>query len=203
MKLTRILFGLLLVGSTWVTDVLANPFRGFLITKSGDQITGFIGGIQSSGRSNQVVFINDFGTFYMIDARQIKGFAFLENKQLRVFESVRNQGRWHFLRMIYSGQEARLYRLPPLSSSLTLWASPTAQARQNQDPGPARFFLKLKGKSIRRVTPWRFAHKARKWLQPIVPELAEKIGQTGYQFRDLEKIVKELDTLLKRDRAVI
>ncbi len=193
-------FGILLIASG---SIQANPYRGFLIAKDGEKITGFIGGISSEGRMGRILFINDFGNLYLIEANQIRGFVYQNKENVFIFESIRDEKRWKFLQMIFSGKEARLYKVPssePRSRDYGVGLSFSAQA---PFPGKRMFYIQLKDRPVRRITPFRFKRRMKKLLGNSAPELAEKLGSAGYRFKNLESIVREWDEILKKSRFQI
>jgi len=187
--------GVLLVS---MGSIQANPYRGFLIAKNGKQITGYIGGISSEGRLGRILFINDFGNLYIIEANQIRGFVYQKEEKLFFFESIWDEKRWKFLQMIFSGEEARLYKVP--ASQSAPWADHFGLSLSTQAPstGQGKYFIQLKDRPIRRIIPFRFKKRMKKLLGGQAPELAEKLGSPDYRFKNLESIVRELDEILKK-----
>jgi hypothetical protein len=193
-------FGILLIA---FASIQANPYRGFLIAKDGEQITGFIGGISPEGRMGKILFINDFGNLYIIEANQIRGFVYQNEDRVYVFESIRDEKSWKFLQMIFSGKEARLYKVPASESRSWGYGTGLSFSAQAPSPGKGKFYIQLKDRPVRRITPFRFKKRMKKLLGTRAPELAEKLGSPGYRFKNLESIVRELDEILKKGRFQI
>ena len=71
--------GLLLLSFILSVNLLADSYRGFLLTKDDYQLTGYFNGIEYSPYGNFMTFTNDFGDVYAIHPMLVKGFGFTED----------------------------------------------------------------------------------------------------------------------------
>ncbi|MCB9266168.1 MAG: hypothetical protein H6558_14150, partial [Lewinellaceae bacterium] len=107
-QLYAILFAMLFAAS----GLCNGPARGYIVTKNGKRLTGYIGEVFHSQFRSVVVFINDFGSTYNIEAERIRGFVFFDNEGYTAFESKNFRGRWYFLRILEKGVALNLYQSP-------------------------------------------------------------------------------------------
>ncbi len=168
-------------------------YRGYLVTKNGKQLTGYLGNIQHNGGESRVVFVNDFGTPYKIHPALIRGFVFRKDERWIAFESKRNRRNWMFLRVVYKGDRVSLYKAPEERQGLVVGSNGVAL----QTYTTHEYYIELNDRQPYRLRRWGFRRRMRRLLNKRAPELAEKIGQKGYRFDNLEKIVKEFNETLQ------
>lgn len=166
----------------------AELYRGYIITLNGYHLTGQIGEIYYSDDNKQVIFVNDFGTPYMISPRLIAGFAYKDQNKLVTYQSIIIDKKWSFLEVVESGEGIQLLRSPQVEIEVTLDAMNginTEQIRGNH------YYLQLKRRRPVRVKRVGFRKQVSQMLRRRAPELADKIGTKGYRYKDLENIAKE------------
>lgn len=167
----------------------AMPWRGYLVSKNGIPLTGYISQISHKAKTSTVVFINDFGNRYEFPAELIKGFAYRDGERTIAFESKRVGGRWRFLQIVQKNAPLELHLLTKGTAFTTLEAWEDAMAG-NGLPVIA-YWLKPRGRRAVKIGRWGFRRKMRRLLQDRAPELAEKVGEKGYRFHDVPAIVEE------------
>lgn len=188
---TFLLFSVLLSSSLIGQNALeaVQDQKGYIVTLSGDRLTGEIAEVIGGTNTNFVVFVNDFGTPYMIRAELIQGFAFKQGKSMVHFETQFDNGRCMFLKVVVKGKAISLYRSISFNS-----APPTTRAEvvtHQQQYIPSRYYIANDNREAIPVRRWGFRRKMRKLLKDRAPDLAGKIGDKGYRFKNLEKIIKE------------
>ncbi|TXB67617.1 hypothetical protein [Phaeodactylibacter luteus] len=176
----------------------AMPWRGYIVSKNGTQLTGYIANINHQLKTSTVVFINDFGDVYQIEAERIKGFVFSTKGQFFAFESRQVQRKWRYLRIVAKNQPLDLYVLTEGTGN----DFGALQARPEQ-MAPIAYWVKPQGRRATKIGPWRFRKKMRRVLQKHAPELAGKIGKRGYRFPDVPAIIEEYNKLLAQKNARI
>lgn len=165
--------------------------RGYIVTLSGDRLTGSIGNITPGPYTNYILFINDFGTPYKIRAELIRGFAFRRGGEFVQFETHFEDDRCMFMKVILKGEGLCLYR--SMGYGYPDPNDPTVPITYDtrKDIVPGSYYITRGNRQAMKVKRWGFRRNMRRILKERAPELAGKIGQKGYRFRDLEKIIKE------------
>lgn len=165
------------------------PARGYIVTKNGKQLTGFIGDIYHSQFRSIVVFINDFGSVYNIEAERIRGFVFSDEKGYVAFESKNVRGRWYFLRILEKGGAANLYQSPE-EEYIIRFENGLLKASSRSI---TEFWLEVQGrKQPIRINRLNFRRKLKRFFRKAgAPEFEEKIGTEGYRFHDLPGAIRE------------
>lgn len=165
----------------------AELYRGYIITLNGYHLTGQIGEIYFSEDQKQVVFVNDFGTPYMISPRLIAGFAYKVEDQLVTYQSIIVDRKWAFLQIVEEGEGLKLLRSPEIEIELTLneYGLNTQHLRSNE------YYLQMRRRNPVRVKRIGFRKQVSQMVRRRAPDLADKIGTKGYRYRDLETIAKE------------
>lgn len=167
--------------------LFAEDFKGYIITHSGIRLTGKISTIFHSDYGSELTFINDFGTSYQIHPALIRGFAFRNNDDLNIlYESRYTKGTWIFLEVIYRGKDMSLYKAPEERVSIAHGFS-TIQLEE--------YWVDVPGGNMTPLTRYRYKRRFRRLVRKSEPELAKKIGKTGYKFKDLVKIIEEFNRL--------
>lgn len=169
------------------SSTFAEDFKGYIITHSGIRLTGKISTIFHSDFGSELTFINDFGTSYQIHPALIRGFAFRNENELNIlYESRFTKGSWIFLEVIYRGQEMSLYKAPEERVSIAHGFSMIELEE---------YWVDVPGGNMTPLTRYRYKRRFRRLVKKSEPELAKKIGKTGYKFKDLVKIIAEFNRL--------
>ncbi|MTB49790.1 hypothetical protein [Lewinella sp. W8] len=176
-------------------SVSAASFRGFLLTKDGYQLTGYLNLIEYAPTGNLIVFTNDFGDEYSIHPTLVKGFGFSKDGENFRYVSRFHEGLWFFLREDQSGRALRLYRLPDSSDD---WVDDQLlQLFQNPIP---TYWIGYGKDQIFPVPRVGYKKSLREFFAEASPELARKIGKRGYRYRDIYAIVAEFNERSMRRR---
>ncbi|MEQ8704333.1 MAG: hypothetical protein RIC19_10460 [Phaeodactylibacter sp.] len=167
------------------------PWPGYIVSKNGKKLTGYIGIMQHQSRTSTVVFINDFGDVYKIEAERIKGFAFEADGALFAFESKALQQAHRFLRILHKNGPMELFVLTYDSEASWAYNMQTLPSIQRS------YWVRLQGQEeMIKISRWGFRRKLRRLLQRSTPGLAEKIGRKGYRFDDMPVIAEIYNQLL-------
>lgn len=174
--------------------LLAMPWRGYIVSKNDVPLTGYIGLIQHHNKTSTIVFVNDFGDTYEIAAQLIKGFAYKNDDHMVYYETKRVGRRWRFLQIVAKNQPMELYMLTATYRPRNIedWAS----LAQDGTSAIIAYWLKPEGCQLVKINRWGFRRKMRRLLRPKAPDLAKKVGQKGYRFRDVPGIIQEYNQLL-------
>lgn len=191
-QIYAILFLLLFAAAGLCTD----PARGYIVTKNGKQLTGYISDIYHSEFRSIVVFINDFGSVYNIEAERIRGFVFSDKEGYTAFESKNCHNRWYFLRILEKGGEVNLYQSPEEEYTLRFENGMLKASSRSI----TEFWLEVDGrKQLINVNRLNFRRKLRRMFHKAeAPEFREKVGAEGYRFRNLPDIIREYN----RERSI-
>lgn len=181
-RLYTLLIALLICGAA-----SAGTFQGYLITKNGHRLTGRIGAIFYAERTSSVIFINDFGTFYDIHPALVRGFVIEKDNQKIVYLSKMHRRGWAFLRVLYHGEQMKLYQAPEEKTVLQLSGNLIQQSTFKTE----EYWVEIADRQVYRLNKLSFKRKFRRLVENNAPELAAKIGKKGYQFKDLLKVVEE------------
>ena len=175
--------------------LFAESYRGFLLTKDGHQLTGYLNVLVYSVSGNVITFTNDFGDEYTIHPFLVSGFGFnYDGKPLR-FVSRRHEGMWYFLQEDVSGRSVSLFRLPRGGSR---WID-DSMLRLFSEP-PPEYYLEFGQGQFLAVPRTGYKRRLRDFFQDASPGLASKIGKRGYRYRDLPAIVQEFNERSRRKR---
>ncbi len=185
-----LIFCLLFMGNT----LQADPIPGYIVTKNGKRLTGYINEIFQSAQSSLVVFINDFGTVYHIEPERIRGFVFNDKGRYVAYESKYLRHHWRYLRILEKHQAIDLYQ------------SPEKQHFLNYEDGALRvksysvteYWLEIGDKKPTRIRRGNFKRKIRRMIRRQLPDtnMEDKLGTAGYKFEDLPEIIRECNRLL-------
>lgn len=181
-----------MIMTTWG---MAQPARGYIVTKNGQQLTGYIGDVIHYSRASRVVFINDFGSVYEIDAALIRGYVRRDTSRVQGFRSRKVGRRWIFLELVQAGRGLLLYRSPE---------SVVLQPRQaNGLPGttkryPARYWVQRPGEAPIGLTPLNYRRHIKKLVHQRTPQLAALIGKADYRYSNLPAIVEAYNNKVSR-----
>ena len=188
-RLYILLVFILFSGSVLAQAEAISNSRGYIVTLSGDHLTGRIGDVIDGNGTSFVMFINDFGTPYMIRAELISGFAYKENKDMLEYETQFDSRKWLFMKVIVRGPGINLYKSPGYKISNKSGGSINVINNRNFQPG--RYYIVRGDRNPIPVKRWGFRRNMRQILKDRAPEVASKIGEKGYRFKNLEKIIKE------------
>jgi hypothetical protein len=172
-----------------------NAYRGFLVTKDGHQLTGYLNVLQYAPGGNIITFTNDFGDEYIIHPFLVSGFGFNYDGETMRFVSRRHEGMWFFLQEEIRGRSISLFRLPRGGghwvddSMLRLFSSP-----------PPEYYLEYGQGQFLGVPRMGYKRTLRQFFAETNPALADKIGSRGYRYRNLDTIVRECNELRSRKR---
>ncbi|MCB0560327.1 MAG: hypothetical protein H6573_00550 [Lewinellaceae bacterium] len=193
-QLYALLFALLFAATGLCTDT--DPARGYIVTKNGKQLTGYIGELYHTQFQSVVVFINDFGSPYNIEAERIRGFVFTDEKGYTAFESKNCRNHWYFLRILEKGAAVNLYQSPEEEYVIRFENGILETSTRTV----TEYWLEMKDKKQPiRVNSLNFRRKLRRlFKKEEAPEFREKIGKEGYRFRDLPNIIRAYN----QDRAL-
>lgn len=177
------------------TALFATHQPGFIVTKDAKIITGRVAEIFYSTWKTELVFINEMGRRYTFHPAVIKGFAINNNGSIVEFESKYQKGTWRFLEVLEKGKTVSLYRSP---------MNKTQEVSINYGDNriinrKVREYWLENGKSAPiRVNSMNYKKLLRFCLSKQ-PEIVEKIGKTGYRFRDIQDIIKEYNRLIAQN----
>ena len=175
----------------------AELYEGYLITLNNRILTGQIGNIFAGRISNEVLFINGFGTPYSIRAELIKGFVFRDGRQTYLFESKYEKGRCLFLRVVVKGEGMNLFQSPKEQSTVFL---DTDGNLQYNTFFSQHYWVETGHNRVTRLKRLGFRKRMQRLVRDQAPELAEKIGEPGFRYPDLEKIIREFNKEISRSK---
>lgn len=172
--------------------------KGYLITKDEKVITGQVLSVNYVGGFSEVLFENDFGDQYHIHPFLIKGFVFIEKNEKIEYQSKYNGSNWIFLRVEIGGRGIRMYKTG--SAALVLQADNSygySEARTSTE-----IWLEKEGEKPFKLFLIGFRGQMRK-VTADYPELAQKIGQKGYRYKNLKKILQEYNQWFEETRLMM
>lgn len=178
----------------------ANPIKGYIITKDNLRLTGSIGRIENFKEQNRVLYINDFGSPYSLSPELIRGFAFVVDDREILYESRTAEDLWLFLRVLSRGEGMTLFADP--IDGVQSFEKREVSFEQANDHS-YRFYLQ-----VRRRIPFKVKRIGyRKQLKPLMqrraPEIAEKLGEPGYRYRDLPEIIEAYNDIYRKTRLIM
>lgn len=172
--------------------------KGYLITLDEKYITGNVISVNNSETGNELIFVNDFGDYYRIHPFLIKGFVFKEKEQTIQYMSKFNGDDWLFLRVEEGGAGMRLYR----SNSTRVISSASVTGFITKEVNSGGYWIEMHNTKPFQVYGIGFRGKMRRALKDY-PELAQKIGEKGYRFKNLRTIVKEYNEWYEATRIMM
>ena len=178
-----------------------DPSLGYIVTKNGIHLTGKIGKLDHTNSKCSIVFINDFGNIYELYPELIKGFVYKADTILIIFESKieRDEKRWVFMQAICKGKGLNLYK----SVSEKTPEVTSVDGNFNRNYKVQNYYLESSGKLPFRIKKWGFKKQMGDLIRKRAPDLADKIGEKGYRYRDLEKIINEYNVIVNKSRRLI
>jgi hypothetical protein len=185
----------LLLFLCWSAVAFGDSYRGFLLTKDGYQLTGYLNVLQYTAGGNLITFTNDFGDEYVIHPFLVSGFGFTYDGETMRFVSRRHEGMWFFLQEEVRGRSVSLFRLPRGSGR---WVDDT-MLRFLASPPPEYYLEYARGQFLG-VPRLGYKRTLREFFAASNPRLSAKIGKRGYRYRDLDAIVRECNELRSRKR---
>ena len=184
------------------TQLLSSAsFQGYIVTKDGIRLTGQIGDLNQSLNSVWINFINDFGDSYYLAPELIKGFVFQQDTTIVAFESKFDQdfGRWTFMQVIDKGPGVNLYSVvSERSIERGVFEEGSSSIYKAKD-----YYLELKEKFPDRVQRMGFKRQLQDILKRRAPKLSELIGSKNYRYRDIIRIVKEYNIIIKNKKKFL
>lgn len=192
---------LFLLANFLVCLLPAAPIQGYIITKDNLRLTGSIGQIENSREDNNVIYINDFGSRYRLSPELIKGFVFIIEGQEVVYECRKGEDFWYFLRVLSRGEGMTLYA-DPLDGIQAFEEAEEISFEKAIDHS-YRYYLQVRRRTPFKVKRLGFRKQIRPLLRRRAPELADKIGQPGYRYRDLQKIIDAYNDSYRKTRTII
>ena len=175
--------------------VSAESYRGFLLTKDGYQLTGYLNVLQYSPGGNIITFTNDFGDEYHIHPFLVSGFGFNYRGESMRFVSRQHEGMWYFLQEEVRGKSISLFRLPKGGGR---WVDDSMLRLFSTQP--PEYYLEYGQGQFLAVPRSGYKRNLREFLSEASPGLAKKIGSKGYRYRDLRAIVVEFNERSSRKR---
>ncbi|MEM6380396.1 MAG: hypothetical protein AAF705_19560 [Bacteroidota bacterium] len=165
----------------------AELYKGYIITLNGYHLTGQIGEIYMNEDRKHVVFVNDFGTPYMISPRLIAGFAYDNGERLVTFNSIILDKKWAFMELLSEGEGLKLLKSPEkeIEYVIDAYGLSTAQVKGN------KYFIQLRKRKPVQVKRLGFRKQMKQLLGRRAPYLAKKIGTKGYRYNNIEDIARE------------
>jgi len=175
-------------------------YEGYIVTLDGKKLTGRIGEIFYSDELSIVLFINDFGTPYHLQARLITGFVFEREQELVEYESLfKNKDHaWTFFKVMHRGAVLSLFKSPEEKVQFTLSEEGITGRKINTN----EYWLKLKGERSFRLNRLGYKRVLKKHLNDY-PSVTKKIGKQGYKFKDLEVIVQEVNDIYNYKKRIL
>ncbi len=173
----------------------ADSYRGFLLTKDGYQLTGYLNILAYAPGGNHITFTNDFGDEYLIHPFLVSGFGFNYDGEPLRFVSRRHEGLWYFLQEDVSGRALSLFRLPRGGGR---WVDDSMLRVFVEQP--PEYYLEYGQGEILPVPRNGYKRNLRNFFEASSPGLADKIGKRGYRYRDLPSIIEEYNALSRRKR---
>lgn len=170
--------------------------KGYLVSKNGKQLTGYIGEIYHSTSTSTLLFMNDLGSTYEIEAELIKGFVCKRNQQLEAYKSKLIKDRWCFLKVVVHGEGLVLYQAPKeVMYHFSAQGIQTHKIRTTTE-----FWIEAGNESPLKLNRWGYKNKLRQIFKHKAPTLASKIGQEGYRYKDLPIIIEAYNQEVKAQK---
>lgn len=168
-------------------SAFAELHRGYIITLNGYHLTGQIGEIYMNADRKQVVFVNDFGTSYMISPRLIAGFAYTTGEKIVTFHSIFLEKNWAFMELLSEGEGLKLLKSPEKEIEIYIdaYGLNTEQVKGN------KYYIQLRKRKPEQVKRLGFRKQMKQLLSRRAPYLSKKIGSKGYRYNDIEAIAQE------------
>ncbi|MCB0642103.1 MAG: hypothetical protein KDC44_10705 [Phaeodactylibacter sp.] len=162
----------------------------FVITWDNKLIQGEILDIYYADWRTDVTFRNAFGRTYQFSPARVGGFLQIEDQDTMIYESKYAKDRWLFLRRVHKAEQLSLYQSPQWK-----WALVRGVTGMEQIYMPVNeVWLEFRKKRPFRIYPLTYKKELRRRFAKF-PDLADKIGTTGYKFKDIHKIVMEYNEL--------
>lgn len=199
-NLMRKLSLVLLLGLVVMTSWAADPFRGYLVTLNGRQLTGYFERLVHSSTYSEITFINDFGTAYVIHPLQVMGFVYVDEAgNDRAYASKWLRQNWSFLHILVQEENISLYEEPVWNDWSDLFEEKEVEL---SDQLSRSYWLEINNRRLVKVKKWGFRRQMRRLFEHQAPQLAAKIGGPGYQFKDLVDIIKAYNEALAAEKRL-
>lgn len=159
--------------------------KGYLITKDDKFITGQVVSVNYTLTGSEVVFRNDFGDLYQIHPLLIKGFVYREKDKTLEYESKFNGQNWLFLKIEVGGNGIRMYKKNSVAVTNVPGLNYTVTTQSVKE-----YWLEKEGGKPFQIFFLGFRKTMRQTIADY-PELAAKIGEKGYRYRNIKSILLE------------
>ncbi len=173
---------------------------GYIVTLDNKKLTGKIGDIFYSDLFSAVIFINDFGTPYQLRAELISGFVFKNNVSLVEYVSLYEpkSKNWSFLKVLEKGAYVSLFKAPNERSRKNIREDNSTVKALSGD----KYWIKFKERRPFKVNWLNYKSQLKQYLFAY-PNIRKKIGREGYKFKDLDKIIEEVNTVYTARKRTI
>ena len=180
---------------------MAATFQGYIVTKDGIRLTGYIGDLDQNLTTITINFINDFGDSYFLAPELIKGFVFQQDTTIVAFESKFDADleRWTFMQVINKGEGLNLYSVvTDRSIEKGIFEDGSNTYFKAKD-----YYLEARGKLPVRVQKMGFKKQVSALLKRKAPKLAELIGSRSYRYRDIISIIDQYNVIVKNRKKFL
>ena len=171
--------------------------KGYLITKDDKYITGMVVSVNYTLSDSELVFMNDFGDLYQIHPYLIKGFVYRDKEETIEYESKFNGQNWLFLKLEIGGRGIRMYQMSSVVTKSIRGSNYEITTHVSKD-----FLLEKEGEPAFKIYLIGFRKQMRKTTADF-PELAAKIGQVGYRYKNLKTILIEYNKWYEDTRIML
>lgn len=193
------LFGFQIATATVPTN---DVYEGYIVTLDGKKLTGQIGEIFFSDELSVVLFINDFGTSYHLQAELINGFVFEKDDEIVEYESLfRIRARtWSFLRVVERGAVLSLFQSPEDKMEFRFAEGDAELTGYNVQI--EEYWLKFRGERSFKVSRSGYKRLLRLQLKAY-PAVTKMLGKPGYKFKDMETIVQAVNEIYLQRKSTL
>lgn len=171
--------------------------KGYLITKDEKFITGQIVAVKYTVADSELVFMNDFGDLYYLHPYLIKGFVFRENEKNVEYESKFDGKNWLFLKVEVGGRGIRMYQMNNVIARTDTGSDYEIKTHVSKE-----LLLEKEGEKPFKIYRLGFRKQMRRATADF-PELAAKIGQEGYRYKNLKTILIEYNKWYEDTRIML
>ncbi|MEM9886720.1 MAG: hypothetical protein AAF849_12580 [Bacteroidota bacterium] len=181
-----------------------DTYLGYIVTLDGKKLTGQIGDIFFSDEISVVLFINDFGTPYHLQAELITGFVYEKEEELIEYESL-SKGKnkaWSFLKVMHRGAVLSLFKSPEEKTQFTIVEEDSNLSMTSRKVEVDEYWLKFKGERSFKLNKIGYKRKLKQQLQAY-PSISKKIGKPGYKFKDIAQIVEEVNEIYRLKKRTL
>jgi len=134
---------------------------------------------------SELIFMNDFGDLYQLHPYLIKGFVYRENEENIEYESKFDGKNWVYLKVEVGGRGIRMYQMNSVVAKAETGSSYEVKTQESKE-----FWLEKEGEKPFKIYLLGFRSQMRQVMGDY-PELAAKIGQKGYRYKNLKALLLE------------